>query len=147
MEFVHESHFSTTPEAVFALHERADVFQILTPPWQKVRVMQRQGGLRIGARVEFRLYVGPVFLTWVARHTEYEPNRLFTDVQDKGPFRTWRHRHRFLGDGNGGCVLRDEIEYTLPLGLERVAGWLVEKDLRRMFAYRHAATARALGVQ
>jgi len=142
-QFVHESRLPHPPETVFAFHQRSDIFSLLVPPWQKVKVISRTGGLRVGARVEFRICLGPFFKTWVAVHTEYEHNRLFTDVQEKGPFAFWRHRHRFLPDGDG-CLLRDEIEYSLPLGLDRLLAPLVERDLRRMFTFRHAATARAL---
>lgn len=140
-QFRHQSRLSASPEKVFAFHEREDIFSLLLPPWQKVKVISREGGLKTGARVEFRLLFGPFYKTWVAVHTEYEPNRLFTDVQEKGPFAFWRHRHRFIPDGDG-CILSDEVEYALPLGLTPILGWLVEKDLRRMFEHRHQVTAR-----
>ena len=143
LRFSHESRFAAPVEALFAFHERPDIFQLLLPPWQKVKVISRTGGLQTGARVEFRLLLGPFYKTWVAVHTEYEHNRLFTDVQERGPFAFWRHRHIFLPDGDGS-ILRDDVEYSLPLGLDPVLGWLVEKDLRRMFTFRHQNTARAL---
>lgn len=141
--FVHQSRFAACPEAVFALHERDGIFDLLIPPWQKVRLISREGGLKTGARVEFRLLFGPFRKTWVAVHTHYEHNRLFTDEQQQGPFAYWFHRHIFQPDGDG-CILRDDIEYSLPLGLDPILGRLVDKDLRRMFIYRHQATARAL---
>lgn len=139
--FVHQSRFAASPEALFAFHERGDIFNLLLPPWQKVQVISRSGGLKVGARVEFRLRFGPFYKTWVAVHTEYEHNRLFTDEQQAGPFAYWRHRHIFQPAGDG-CILRDEIQYELPLGLDPLLGWLVEKDLRRMFRYRHDITAQ-----
>lgn len=139
-QFVHQSRFPVPVEKLFAFHERDDIFTLLLPPWQKVKVISRTGGLKTGARVEFRLLFGPFYKTWVAIHTEYEHNRLFTDVQEKGPFATWRHRHRFIPDGPNGSFLRDEIEYSLPLGLTPLLGRFVEKDLRRMFEFRHQST-------
>jgi len=141
--FIHQSRFAATPEALFAFHERADIFTLLLPPWQKVQLISRTGGLEIGARVEFRLRFGPFYKTWVAIHIEYEHNRLFTDIQQSGPFRYWRHQHIILPDGDGS-ILRDQIEYSLPLGLDPILGWLVERDLRKMFEYRHRNTARTL---
>lgn len=143
LQFSHQSCFSAPVERLFAFHERDDIFTLLLPPWQRVRVISRSGGLQTGARVEFRLLFGPFYKTWVAFHTEYERNRLFTDVQEKGPFAYWRHQHIFQRDG-AGSILRDQIEYSLPLSLDPVLGWLIEKDLRRMFDYRHKATAKAL---
>ena len=139
-KFVHQSRFPAPVEKLFAFHERDDIFSLLLPPWQKVKVISRTGGLKIGARVEFRLLLGPFYKTWVAVHTEYEHNRLFTDVQERGPFATWRHQHIFRPDGPNASFLRDEIEYSLPLGLTPLLRPLVEKDLRRMFEFRHQAT-------
>jgi ligand-binding SRPBCC domain-containing protein len=143
LQFVHQTRFPATPEAVFAFHERDDILSLLMPPWHKVQVISRTGGLKIGARVELRMLLGPFFVTWIAVHTGYEHNRLFVDEQQKGPMKYWRHQHIFQPDGDG-CILRDEITYSLPFGLNSLLGRLVEKDLRRMFTYRHEVTARGI---
>ncbi|MBC7833644.1 MAG: hypothetical protein H7Y88_00905 [Phycisphaerales bacterium] len=69
----------------------------------------------------------------------------FTDVQIKGPFHRWEHRHIVEADGANRCVLRDEVTYELPFGaLGRVfSGALARRRLERMFEYRHAVTRRA----
>lgn len=143
--FIHESRIRATPQAVYAFHDRDDIFARLIPPWQKVRVVSRQGRLEAGARVELRIYAGPFYVTWIALHTECEPDRLFVDEQERGPFQYWRHRHVFVPD-SGGCLLRDEVTYSLPLRLELVVGWLLDRELRRMFNYRHEVTAREIVV-
>ncbi|MFN0104407.1 MAG: SRPBCC family protein [Bryobacteraceae bacterium] len=143
LQFVHQTRLAASCEEVFAFHKRTDILNLLIPPWHKVRIVSRRGGLETGARVEIRLLFGPLYITWVAVHTDYQKNRLFVDEQVRGPFAHWRHRHVFQPDG-GGCILRDEISYSLPLGLDPLFGWLVAKDLRRMFMYRHETTAREL---
>lgn len=90
-----------------------------------------------------RLGLGPLVIAWVAEHVVYEPPRLFEDVQVRGPFRSWRHRHRVLADGDG-ARLRDEVEYEAPGGVvaplvDRV---LIRPMLARLFRYRHAVTRR-----
>jgi ligand-binding SRPBCC domain-containing protein len=82
----------------------------------------------------------------VAEHTEYEPGRMFADRQVSGPFARWYHRHWFLDDGQGGTVLRDEVDYEPPFGfLGRMAGGrLVEKRLRKLFDYRHEITRQVV---
>lgn len=141
--FVHQSRFAATPETVFAFHERADILTLLIPRDLNVRIVSRSGGLAAGARAEFRFYFGPFYLTWVAIHTAYTPNRLFVDEQQRGPFATWRHEHLFLPDGDG-CILRDSIEYSLPFALDRLLGWFIDRKLRHMFIYRHETTATHL---
>lgn len=142
MKFIKESLIRAAPERVFAFHELPDALQRLTPPWESARVVRAAPDLSVGAVavVETRLF-GLVPVQWVARHTAYDPPRMFEDVQDKGPFRSWRHRH-VVEPHAEGALLRDEIEYEPPLGpLGRLAAPLVvEPRLRKLFAYRHAVT-------
>lgn len=142
MLFVKQSLISATPERVFAFHELPDALGRLTPPWEPTRVLQAAPDLRVGsvAVVETRLF-GLVPVRWVARHTAYDPPRMFEDVQVEGPFRRWRHRHT-VEPHEKGSVLRDEVDFETPLGvLGRLAApFLVEPRLRRLFEYRHRIT-------
>jgi ligand-binding SRPBCC domain-containing protein len=124
-------------ERVFAFHEREDALARLSPSFPRVRVVRRTGGIAVGSRVELR--IGP--LSWIARHTAYEKNRLFVDEQIQGPFRHWIHRHEFEAIG-ARTRLTDRVEYRLRGGpiVETLAGWVVKLGLRRMFRARHAAT-------
>jgi ligand-binding SRPBCC domain-containing protein len=147
MKFVKESRLAAPPEAVFAFHEAPGALERLTPPWERVRIVRGGGSLRPGTEVVLQTRLGPLRLNWVARHTEYDPPRLFADRQESGPFASWYHRHHILPDGEGGTVLRDEIDYELPLGaLGRLLGGpMVRRKLQRMFDYRHEQTRLAMG--
>lgn len=130
-------------EVVWNFHERPDILQILTPPWQPVQVIRREGGLAIGAITEFRLSLGPFPVRWVARHIEYERYRLFTDEQIQGPMQSWVHRHQF-SEENGKTRLTDAIAFSLPGEwlAEMLLGWWVNARLEDMFRYRHEVTQR-----
>jgi ligand-binding SRPBCC domain-containing protein len=140
--FSQESLIRATPERVFAFHELPDAFQRLTPAWEQARIIQAADISQLGstAIIEMRI-AGLIPVRWVARHTLYDPPRMFEDVQVRGPFRSWRHRH-FITPHAAGALLRDEIEYEPPLGfLGRLAAPLaIEPRLRKLFAYRHAVT-------
>jgi ligand-binding SRPBCC domain-containing protein len=140
--FVKESLIHAPPERVFAFHELPDAFQRLTPAWEKSRIIKAADISQIGstAIIETRI-AGLIPMRWVARHTAYDPPRMFEDVQVTGPFRFWRHRH-FITPHKDGARLRDEIEYEPPFGpLGRlVAPLMIEPRLRRLFAYRHEVT-------
>jgi ligand-binding SRPBCC domain-containing protein len=142
MRFVKESFIRAAPERVFAFHELPDALARLTPPWERTRVLSAAPDLRVGSRaiVETRL-IGLLPLRWVAEHTAYDPPRMFEDMQVKGPFRKWVHRHRVVPNENGS-LLRDEIEFEPPLGpLGRPASPVfIEPRLRRLFDYRHRVT-------
>ena len=58
--------------------------------------------------------------TWIARITEFEWNHHFCDVQVKGPFARWRHRHGLTAEERNGVIgtrVRDEVEYEIGYGL------------------------------
>ncbi|MDD1414401.1 cyclase [Dolichospermum sp. ST_con] len=143
LHFKHSSIINAPVEVVWKFHERSDILQILTPPWQPVQVVRREGGLAPGAITEFRLFLGILPLTWLARHTDYEKYHLFTDEQISGPFESWVHRHEFTEE-NGKTRLTDNVNYAMPggNGVEFMSGWLVQTQLEAMFRYRHYVTKR-----
>ena len=122
MRFVKESRIAASPGRVFAFHESSGALGRLTPPWEKVEVIEGGESIRPGSRVVLRTKLGPFPLKWVAEHTEYEPGRMFADTQRSGPFARWYHRHWFLDDGEGGTILRDEVDYEPPMGRCWVVG-------------------------
>lgn len=144
MRFVKESAIAAPPSAVYAFHERPEALLAITPPWEEVEVVGEVPPIRVGNRVTLRTRIGPFPATWVAEYDEVEPGRLFADRQVSGPFAAWHHRHHFLDDGRGGTLLRDEVDYTPPLGAlgRLLGGWFIRRKLEKMFDYRHEATRR-----
>ncbi len=138
-KFIKQSEIAAPVEIVFAFHERPDAFENLLPPWQKVELIESSGSLAVGSLVVIKIRSGPFSIRWVAEHTEYIPNRLFEDVQREGPFAHWRHRHLFEPTARGTTIYTDDVEYALPLGWvsDLAAGWLVRRQLARLFDYRH----------
>ena len=126
----------------FDWHQREGAIDRLLPPWEKIKVLQRSPDINVGRQVEFLTYMGPLPMRWLAEHTICSPPDLFEDVQLQGPFKHWRHQHRFLDDSPEGSILEDHLEYGFPGG--RLGRWLaahaVEQKIERMFAYRHAMT-------
>lgn len=145
MHFAKESVIHATPEQVFSFHERANALELLLPPWEAARVIQRATIAELGSRaiIETNI-IGPIKTRWIAEHTVYQPPNLFEDVQIKGPFRSWRHRHIITAHPEGATLL-DEIEYEPPLGPlgKLVASWLVEPRLHKLFEFRHQVTRQA----
>ena len=142
MRFTKESVIHATPERVFSFHEQPDILQTLTPPWERARIIKSAKISDIGAHaiIETKI-LGPIRIRWVAEHTLYDPPRMFEDIQIKGPFRSWRHRH-IVEPHADGAVLRDEIDYEPPLGFlgRAFAPFLVERRLQKLFEYRHRVT-------
>jgi hypothetical protein len=137
--YVRESKLAVPVETLFAWHARAGAFERLNPSFDPVEVEERSGGLEVGARTVIRLKVGPVSQRLVSVHTAYEPGRLFRDEQESGPFAKWVHTHRFEPDGPNASIMRDEIEYDLPMGALGAAlgDRFARSTLERTFGYRH----------
>ncbi|MDT8341646.1 MAG: TIGR01777 family oxidoreductase [Longimicrobiales bacterium] len=133
----------------FSWHERPGAFERLTPPWQDVRVVSAEGGIRDGARVVLKVRKGPVDFTWELRHLDYVAGERFVDEQVQGPFAHYRHEHRFLpGPDPDSCVLEDALTWDVPLGSagDLLGGGMVERDLERVFRFRHERLAADLAL-
>ena len=132
-------------EEAFAWHARDGAFERLKPPWQRLEVKHRDGGLEEGSKVTFTVYQGPLPLDWTAEHRDVVPGEGFRDVQLAGPFRQWDHHHRFEPSEENPELARlvDHIRYELPLRPfgPLLAGGTVARDLDRLFRYRHRITA------
>ncbi len=134
---------------LFSWHAREGAFERLSPPWERVEVVERTGdGIRPGARAVVRLKVGPLSQRWEAEHTVYEEGSHFQDTQVSGPFARWVHDHRMLPDPTSATssILQDAIEYVLPVGPlgSALGGGFTRTKLARMFAYRHRVTREDL---
>jgi ligand-binding SRPBCC domain-containing protein len=143
LNFQFSSVINATVETVWKFHERKDILDILTPPWQPVKVIKREGGLGVNAITEFRIFLGLIPVKWVAVHIECEEYKFFVDTQTEGPLKSWSHRHEFKPE-NGQTRLTDTIKYELPGGLlaEFLLGWWVNSRLQEMFRYRHQITKK-----
>jgi ligand-binding SRPBCC domain-containing protein len=89
----------------------------------------------------------PFRAQWIAVITEFEWNHHFADVQRKGPFRSFQHRHEFLAeerDGVRGTRVRDSIEYDIGFGFlgTLAQGLFVRRELRNTFLFRQEAVTR-----
>lgn len=147
--FVKESRIEAPAALVFGWHERPEALVRLVPPWTPVRIVEPPPSLGDGARAILSLGFGPARVRWVAEHRGYQnlgpDGGVFEDVQVRGPFARWVHRHTVRAAGPRASTLTDEIEYELPLGRLGLglAGWKVRRDLERMFEYRHRVTREA----
>lgn len=127
---------------LFAWHERPGAFERLTPPWIDLNV-RRMDGIRDGDVAEFDLSPSALLpsIRWRAVHEAYEPGVGFTDVQERGPFARWTHRHSTIPEDDHSLLV-DTLSYELPLARwsHSLLGRFVRAELTRQFAYRHRIT-------
>ena len=137
--FTYRSLVPGRPDDVFRWHERPQALFDLLPSRRFVRIDRQAGGLRDGAHVAFSIGIGVLRMRWEARHYGYISGERFCDEQVRGPFKTWRHTHRFVAAGTGQTLYEDRVEYAVRGG--PLVAWLarpvVHALLARMFARRH----------
>lgn len=132
-------------DRVFAWHERPQALRELTPPEQRLLVLKPLTSLDPGQRTLIVAFAGLLPTLWYVEHVAYIPPHAFVDRQIVGPFRHWVHEHRFEALGDGVTRLTDDIHYELPLGIvgDRLGHRFVERQLDRLFDFRHRVTRRA----
>jgi len=97
-------------------------------------------------QVRYRIRLNGIPIDWTSRIIEWDPPRRFADLQVRGPYRHWTHTHIFDADGDSRTIIRDRIDYEMPLGpLGEVARNLfVDRQLKAIFDFRAQAFSAAL---
>jgi ligand-binding SRPBCC domain-containing protein len=118
----------------------------VTPPALRLRLVAAPAVLAAGAILDVQVSWLGLPLRWRSYIREYDPPYRFVDVQVRGPWARWEHRHRFL-EGEGGTWMEDRVTYRPPLGpLGRVLhAAVVRRQLRRTWAHRQARIVELLG--
>lgn len=126
----------TALDETFAFFADAANLERLTPQWLNFTILTPAPVMRRGAEIDYRIRLYGMALPWKTSIDVWEPGVCFVDRQVVGPYRWWRHEHRFEAVA-GGTKVVDHVEY-LPR-----AAWLtrrfVERDLERIFSYRQHA--------
>jgi len=131
---------------VFPFFSDARNLETITPPWLSFRILNT-GDLRTeaGSLINYRLSLHGIPFRWQTLISVWEPPFRFVDEQVRGPFRHWRHEHRFI-EVDGVTCCQDRVEYA-ALGGSLIERLFVLPDVKRIFAYRTEAISRALGVK
>jgi uncharacterized protein (TIGR01777 family) len=145
--FVRLTRIESSAEEVYAWHTRPGALERLTPPWIRLTIPERTGGIEDGVRASLVIRKGPFRFNWEVEHVDCVRPRGFTDVQVHGPFAEWRHTHAFEQD-NAACYLEDRVEYRIPLGSlgKLLANARVRTELDRLFVYRHRILSHDIAV-
>jgi len=153
VESMHERRLERTqwlprpPEAVFPFFADAHNLEAITPPFLGFRVLGTSTPtVGEGTRIDYRLRLHGLPVRWQSVIEEWQPPHRFVDRQVRGPYALWHHTHELRPD-RGGTLMRDVVRYALPFGRlgALVAGWLVARDLERIFDYRRLCIAERYG--
>jgi ligand-binding SRPBCC domain-containing protein len=118
----------------------------VSPPALRLRLLTPLPALAAGAVLDFRATWLGFPVRWRTYIREYDPPYRFVDVQVRGPWARWEHRHRFLEE-NDGTWVEDRVTYRPPLGLfgRVLHALLLERQLRAAWTFRQARLVELLG--
>ena len=141
---IHEEQWLPLPLAdVFSFFSDAQNLEKVTPDSVGFRILTRLPlVMKEGLTIDYEIRLHGIPMRWSSLITEWNPPEHFTDVQVKGPYAIWRHKHSFK-ELNGGTLAIDDVQYAVPLswlpGVSLVEHFFVKPELRRIFAYRKRA--------
>ncbi len=117
--------------------------EAITPPWLRFELKARGNlEMRRGLKIDYRLRLHGVPFSWQSEITVWDPPLRFVDEQVRGPYRLWRHDHRFE-EKDGLTLVRDHVDYAVP------GGWLVQnlvvgREVEKIFEFRRRTLEKIL---
>lgn len=123
---------------VFALFSQAENLETLTPDWLRFKILDvTPTPIRRGTLIRYHLRVHGIPLRWTSEIVEWEPPHRFVDLQLRGPYKLWRHEHRFEAI-DGGTRITDTVNLALPLSVigDLAFKMMVRSDVEKIFAFR-----------
>jgi uncharacterized protein YbjT (DUF2867 family)/ligand-binding SRPBCC domain-containing protein len=125
-------------DEVFAFFSRPENLARITPPGMGFDRLSSDTEMRAGLEIDYRIRpLAGIPMRWWTRIATYDPPTSFSDVQVRGPYARWEHRHTFTSVP-GGTRIDDDATYALPLGpLGELAHRLVVRtQLVEIFRHR-----------
>lgn len=132
--------FIPRPRAeVFPFFADAANLERITPPFLRFRILTPPPiAMHAGTLIDYELRLYGLKFRWRTRIEAFEPPHYFVDVQLRGPYKLWHHRHDFE-EVPGGTLMRDRVDYDLPFGpLGALArAFFVRRSVEQIFDYRN----------
>lgn len=130
-------------DEVFLFFANAENLQRITPPNLGFQIITPTPiEMKPGALIDYRISLHGIPMTWRTEITIWDPPFEFVDVQLKGPYKQWIHRHTFTETPNGTTLIEDEVRYRLPFEpFGDLARFFVEREIKGIFDYRQKIVA------
>ena len=131
----HHQEIKRPRSETFAFFADAFNLELITPGFLRFRILTpRPVSMRVGTLLEYQLSLFGLPFRWKTLIESWSPDDSFVDVQLEGPYLLWRHTHSFEETSRDCTLVRDHVEYRLPLGAAgRLAnGLFVAKVLERI---------------
>ena len=125
-------------DEVFAFFNRPENLERLTPPFLRFHILTPPPlQMHNGAVFDYQIRLAGLPMRWTSLITNYEPPHQFVDIQLRGPYAFWHHRHSFV-PREGGIDVIDEVHYDVGFSVlgKLMHRLVVQHQLNTIFAYR-----------
>jgi len=125
-------------DEVFDFFSNEKNLEELTPPLLSFRVVNKSTeNLQEGTKIKYKLKIHGIPTKWTSLITNWNPKKEFADIQIKGPYSKWYHRHLFKPLAEGVLIM-DRVVYRLPFAKfgGNTLHWFIRKDIETIFNYR-----------
>jgi ligand-binding SRPBCC domain-containing protein len=124
-----------------------ELFNFLIQPQNLEQIMAKAMRVKVissstpviehGTVIDYTFQKNGIPLRWQSEITEFEPNVYFADLQTRGPFRYWLHKH-ILKPVAEGTEITDDLTFEPPLGIlgEIAYHAFIRRDIERIFSLR-----------
>jgi ligand-binding SRPBCC domain-containing protein len=129
---------SASGDRVFAFFNQPENLERLTPPFLRFSILTPSPlVMHNGAVFDYQIGLMGLPLRWTSIITNYEPPHQFVDVQLRGPYAFWHHKHRFVPHGDQVEVI-DEVHYEVGFSMlgKLMHKLVIQHQLNAIFSYR-----------
>jgi len=130
-------------DALCQFHTDTCNLPLITPPWIDVTILSMEVPMKQGSIIELQIkrYGLPTLWKMVIA-TLHCPNTI-VDEMIQGPFPYFRHERHFIAINEDETRMEETVTLALPFGWFGALFFpLIQKDMDKMFAYRHGATQK-----
>jgi ligand-binding SRPBCC domain-containing protein len=132
---------NASKEIVFDLSISVDLHKISTQQTNEEAIAGvTEGMMKLNDTVTWRAKHFGFYQELTTKITQYDRPNVFTDEMVKGIFKSMKHEHHFISDGNG-TIMKDIFCYVSPLGfLGKIADELFLKKYLSQFLEKRNKT-------
>ncbi|MCC6637346.1 MAG: hypothetical protein IT278_06415 [Ignavibacteriaceae bacterium] len=126
---------------LFNFHLNTQNITIISSPFPVIEKIEMSSNpLKTDSTVSLLLNFLIIRQNWIMKISEVKPFEVVTDIQVKGPFKVWEHKHIFE-ETNAGVKMTDNIIFSPPWGVIGLLTLpLLYLQLYLMFSDRHRRT-------
>ena len=143
MQYIRKTIVDHPIQEVAELHRNPTILKELTPPWAYVN-FHRIAPQSENSIVEMTIKLGFLSVFWRAKHTEVTTLTGFSDIQEQGPFESWKHVHHFHELNDNKTEIHDHIKAQFKTGLKGLVGRFIWIGIPSLFLFRHWKTKKLL---